>query len=508
MTVTYTRDARGLVTRVTDSLTGAQVDIEYNKDRQMTKITRSNGIATDYSYDEEGKIAQIVHGTLGTIDFAFTAANEPAAITDSGFPLDPGTFVTAAAQETQSFDDANQLTSGGYAYDPRGRPTTDGTRTFRWDSADRLTGVVNGPDTLTYDYTATGEISSRTHNGQITEYSYAYSVATQPILAERKNGSFARFYIALPDGRILYQIDLSPTPVVRFYHFGKVGETKLLTDAAGAVTDAYAYDGFGRLLGQTGTSDQIYAFTGELGVRHDPEAALVHMRARHYDPASGRFLSPDPIHLALMGRNGQHANPYHFVEGMPTWVVDPSGLIPQARRERAQQRYERRIRREIEAPTLGSGNERGGIEVALAGTIKVLGQGQDDLFAEFHYRHSPEERVALLLQRAIRDITTILQYEFGVGGLEPLRDSAEKYLVARLAEQFLTPEPSLLGVNFLNLKRNPQDKPGAKVLRRVGGRITEVIFFTNLDDADDFIFKNGEGDGKDGLNIYEGDGGK
>jgi RHS repeat-associated protein len=292
----------------------------------MTKTTRSNGVATDYTYDTEGKIEQIQHGTLGTIGFNFDAANQPAAITDTGFPVDGGTFLTSASVETRTFDDANQIISGGYAYDDRGRPTTDGTRTFTWDSADRLIGVVNGGSTLAYDYLADGRIASRTLNGQTTDYSYADSVATRPILAERKAAAFTRFYIALPDGRLLYQIDLTPTPAVRFYHFGKVGETRFLTDAAGAVTDAYAYDGHGRLLGKTGTSDQIHAFTGELGVRHDPEAGLVHMRARHYDPVSGRFLSRDPIHLTLMGQNGQHANPYHFVEGMTTWVTDPSGL--------------------------------------------------------------------------------------------------------------------------------------------------------------------------------------
>lgn len=326
MTVTYTYDARGLVTRVTDSLTGAQVEIAYNDDRQMTQVTRSNGVVTAYAYDAEGKIATIQHGALGTIGFTFNAANEPTAITDTGFPVDGGAFLTSASVETLTFDDANQITTVGHIYDDRGRPTADGTRTFTWDSADRLIGVVNGGSTLAYDYLADGRIASRTLNGQATDYSYADSVATRPILAERKAGAFTRFYIALPNGRLLYQIDLNPTPAVRFYHFGKVGETRFLTDAAGAVTDAYAYDGYGRLLGKTGASDQLYRFVGEQGVRHDPEAGLVHMRARHYDPASGRFLSRDPIHLALMGRNSQQANPYHYVQGMATWVTDPSGL--------------------------------------------------------------------------------------------------------------------------------------------------------------------------------------
>lgn len=325
-TVTYTYDARGLVTRVTDSLSGAQVDFTYDADRLLTGITRSNGADTTHIYDTDGKIAQIQHGALGTIDFAYNAANEPTAITDTAFPVDGGTFLTSASVETRAFDDASQITTAGHTYDDRGRPTADGTRTYTWDSADRLTGVVHGGDTLAYDYTATGQIASRTHNGQTTDYNTSHAVRDQPILSERKAAAFTRLYIALPDGRLLYHIDLSPAPAVRFYHFGKVGETRFLTDAAGAVTDAYAYDGHGRLLGKTGTSDQIYAFTGQLGVRHDPEAGLVHMRARHYDPVNARFLSRDPIFLTLMGRNGQHANPYHFVQNMPTWVVDPSGL--------------------------------------------------------------------------------------------------------------------------------------------------------------------------------------
>jgi YD repeat-containing protein len=88
MSVTYTRDARGLVTRVTDSLSGAQVDLTYNADRQLTQVTRSNGVATDYTYDAEGKIARIDHGAHGSIDFTFNAANEPTAISDTAFPVD------------------------------------------------------------------------------------------------------------------------------------------------------------------------------------------------------------------------------------------------------------------------------------------------------------------------------------------------------------------------------------------------------------------------------------
>lgn len=92
--------------------------------------------------------------------------------------------------------------------------------------------------------------------------------------------------------------------------------TTQLASTVGAVTDSYAYDVFGGPRTTTGTTANEFRFTGE---QTDLNAAreLLYLRARHYDPALGRFLQQDP--LPFMQR-------YAYVGNNPANYVDPTGL--------------------------------------------------------------------------------------------------------------------------------------------------------------------------------------
>jgi RHS repeat-associated protein len=54
----------------------------------------------------------------------------------------------------------------------------------------------------------------------------------------------------------------------------------------------------------------------------DTETGLYYYRARYYDPASGRFLSEDPLEFAA----GNGANFYSYAINSPTNWVDASGM--------------------------------------------------------------------------------------------------------------------------------------------------------------------------------------
>ena len=322
VTVTYTYDARGLVTRVTDSLTGAAIDFEYNDDRQLVKSTRSNSRVTDLDYDAEGLLQQVIHDNGASIDIAFNAADELTSLVRAGFPADGSGGITAGT-ETFTFNANSEITNGGFSYDDRGRPDN-----VTWDSDNRLVAVNNGSP-ISYRYDALGQIIARTEGGTTTEYLYNSAIGTSPIVGEKEGANFTRFYVALPDGQVVYHIDdPAGSPTVRFHHHGQTGNVRFLTDAAGAVTDSYAYDAFGRLLEKNGSSTQFYTYVGRFGVRADPAAGLIQMRQRYYDPNAGRFLSRDPIFLSLMARAGLDANPYHYTKGAPSFRTDPSGLDP------------------------------------------------------------------------------------------------------------------------------------------------------------------------------------
>jgi RHS repeat-associated protein len=89
-----------------------------------------------------------------------------------------------------------------------------------------------------------------------------------------------------------------------------------LTDSAGTATDTYSYDVYGAVRAQTGTTNNDFRFTGEQA-DDNANRGLYYLRARHYDPALGRFLSKDPVPFV---------NRYAYVDGNPVNLSDPSGL--------------------------------------------------------------------------------------------------------------------------------------------------------------------------------------
>lgn len=61
-----------------------------------------------------------------------------------------------------------------------------------------------------------------------------------------------------------------------------------------------------------------FTYTGE---QVDPESGLVYLCNRYLDPATGRFLTPDPLGFA-----GSGVNLYAYVGNNPATLTDPSGL--------------------------------------------------------------------------------------------------------------------------------------------------------------------------------------
>jgi RHS repeat-associated protein len=93
------------------------------------------------------------------------------------------------------------------------------------------------------------------------------------------------------------------------------------------LTDTYSYDVFGALRSHTGSSTNYWQFTGQ---QSDSTSNLYYLRARYYDPASGRFLTQDPLRGS--GLSPQSLNPYAYALNNPTNRVDPSGLDSEGKR--------------------------------------------------------------------------------------------------------------------------------------------------------------------------------
>jgi RHS repeat-associated protein len=131
--------------------------------------------------------------------------------------------------------------------------------------------------------------------------------------------------VVLDDGtnRYLYGLDpatglrtglvaaIDGSSVATYFLYDGVGSTTELTDEAGAVTDAYTYDVFGALRASAGSSANPWLFTGE---QHDGDSGLYYLRARHYDPATGRFLGRDPWAGPASVAQTQHPYGLHYCD--------------------------------------------------------------------------------------------------------------------------------------------------------------------------------------------------
>jgi len=93
-----------------------------------------------------------------------------------------------------------------------------------------------------------------------------------------------------------------------------------MVDGAGAVVQRYDYSPFGRVVVVEGVDANPLQYTGE---QWDGDAGLLYLRARWYDPATGRFLTRDPFPGLAALPQTQH--PYVYVGNNPVNLTDPGG---------------------------------------------------------------------------------------------------------------------------------------------------------------------------------------
>jgi RHS repeat-associated protein len=100
-----------------------------------------------------------------------------------------------------------------------------------------------------------------------------------------------------------------------------LGSVRQLVAPAGTVSLAQSYDPFGNTLEASGPGQSGFGYTGE---QQDANMGLVYLRARYYQPSTGRFLSLDLWRGEPLWP--QTLNGYSYVESNPINLRDPLGL--------------------------------------------------------------------------------------------------------------------------------------------------------------------------------------
>ncbi|MDR3741722.1 MAG: RHS repeat-associated core domain-containing protein [Terracidiphilus sp.] len=87
-----------------------------------------------------------------------------------------------------------------------------------------------------------------------------------------------------------------------------------------SVTDTYEYDALGNKINSTGTTPNNYLYRGEM---YDSDLGRYYLRARYYNPLTGRFMSRDPEDGIPTDPKTLHK--YMYAGGDPVNATDPTG---------------------------------------------------------------------------------------------------------------------------------------------------------------------------------------
>ncbi|HSW66305.1 MAG TPA: RHS repeat-associated core domain-containing protein [Bacillota bacterium] len=217
-----------------------------------------------------------------------------------------------------TYNNANQLTAKGtraFTYDAQGNEITDGTKTLGYNFDNQLKTYANGTTTTSYIYDATG---NRIEKNGSTNYQYVNTGNNNVLVAKNITGNTSNFYV--------YGLDQisqgGPNTTDRQYYLTDgLGNVRYLTSGTGTTLNTYATDTYGSNQTTTGTASNNYIYQDE---QKDSESGLTYLRARYYDPTTGRFTSQDPLSGTL--ENPASQNGYNYANNDPVNLSDPSGM--------------------------------------------------------------------------------------------------------------------------------------------------------------------------------------
>jgi RHS repeat-associated protein len=219
---------------------------------------------------------------------------------------------------TYSYNAANELTqvvsptgTATYTYDAAGNETSNGTDTYSYDALGQLTGATTPTGSYTYVYSGDGLRYEKTGPSGSTRYYWA--------LGETLTETNAQGTVTADNLYGLNLIARTAGGITGFYLYD--GHGNVVDVASGSsILDSYRYDPFGNIISQTGSFSNPYLYAGE---PYDPETGNYYLESRYYDPATGRFLTPDTL-------AGNPADPlnldlYVYVDNNPLTRIDPTG---------------------------------------------------------------------------------------------------------------------------------------------------------------------------------------
>jgi RHS repeat-associated protein len=350
-------DDAGRLESVTDWL-GGTTSFVYDADSNLESITfpAATGNVDEFAYDPAGFVEKVTYlrgaetlasisyvrnkvgqvkeestqGLPGTkeISYGYDKANRLISAGEASFEYDLADNLTEGLGSTNAYDKASQLETGtgvSYTYDKLGErtkrtPESGQATTYGYSQAGELTSVARPEEgempaiDQGFAYDGVGLMASVTSGETTKNLTWDVGAALPLLLGDGQNS-----YIYGPSGLPVMQIPPGEE-VPTYLHHDQLGSTRLLTDGTGKATGTFSYEPYGALAGATGSASTPLGFAGEYT---DSASGLQYLRARFYDPATGQFLTRDPLEALTR-------QPYAYAANDPVNLVDRDGKVAAA----------------------------------------------------------------------------------------------------------------------------------------------------------------------------------
>ena len=240
---------------------------------------------TTYGYDATGQLTQVTLPGGSTITYVYNAAGDRTEVIDGG---------TTTTYTSNADNEVTQVGSTTYTYDANGNlhTVTDsgGTTTYDYNDLNQLVSITAPDNTVTtFQYSPLGFLVGENVGGTQTNYLVDPTGGGNVVASYNGSGSLIADYT--------YGLGLvaRPGPAARAITTSTRAATPSASPArAAAYVNQYSYLPFGETTTVSAALPNPFTFAGQLGVMQIG-TNLFDMRARDYTPATGQFLSNDPI---------------------------------------------------------------------------------------------------------------------------------------------------------------------------------------------------------------------
>jgi RHS repeat-associated protein len=352
MSVAYTYDnLNRLATVVDNRLVGQNTtQYSYNPASNLATVTYPNGLSSNFTYDDLNRLKalnsyQYQLGPTGnrqsatepngrtvnwSYDGIYRLTNETISLDPHSkngsvdYSLDPvgnrlsqnSSIPGVSTVGPVTFDQDDRLATE--TYDNNGNTLTTGNRTFTYDFENRLKSMGSN---VTIVYDGDGNRVAKTVVGATTRYLVDDLNPTgySQVVEELVSGAVRRTY-TYGLQRINQNQIISSAWTPSFYGYDGFGSVRQLTDSTGTVTDTYSYDAWGNSFGSMGSTPNVYLYRGE---QYDSDLRLYYLRARYFNPLSGRFLVRDAAPGKI--KVPQTLHKYVYASANPVNRIDPNG---------------------------------------------------------------------------------------------------------------------------------------------------------------------------------------